>query len=68
MSGSGSAGVAGKFVTKYLRRNFSYILQEIFLSSLIYTGIPYNLLIVYKKHFASRDCLVQLSYTGNFYF
>jgi hypothetical protein len=44
MSGSASSTAARKFLTKYLRRKFSYTLQEIFV--ILYTGMPNNLLIV----------------------
>jgi hypothetical protein len=39
-----SSTTAKKCLTKYLRRKFSCTLQEIFV--ILYTGMPYNLLIV----------------------
>jgi hypothetical protein len=39
-----SSAAACKFLTKKLRRKSSFILHEIFV--ILYTGMPYNLLIV----------------------
>jgi hypothetical protein len=43
---SGSSTAARKFSTEYLCRR-SYILQEVFV--ILYTGMPYNSLIVFKN-------------------
>jgi hypothetical protein len=43
---SGSSTAARKFSTEYLYRG-SYILQEVFV--ILYTGMPYNSLIVFKN-------------------